>query len=492
MVQKSYLPEKTKRPKYQIMKLYRPTRYHLPFIFALTMLSACVGFHPAPERAPVDLPENFSIAGKQPNPVLWWHSFNDKELNQLIKRALRDNMDLKSVWERILEARAVAKQAGAELYPWLDISGGASHNTGRDQSKYFNQDTLSLEAMASYEVDLWGRIRKRKEAAMLDLAATEADLDTARITISSEVGLTYFQIQAIGQQLDIIARQIKDNQTSLDIISSMYEFGQTDILDTLQQKQALESTRAQWIKKNMDMRVQRNQLAVLLGIPPQDLKVDIKKRLPPIPPVPDTGLPIKLINRRPDCRSAFLRLRAANARLAQAVAEQYPRLSLTASAETDASRVNDLFENWIATIAANLLTPVFRGRSLEAEVEKREAAARQALFHYGSVVLNALREVEDALAKEAQQRRLLKNMEQRLQLSKSSLEQVKSQYEAGTVEFLRFLATELNKDSLEIKMIDEKLRLIEYRIALYRALAGHLPRAGIFPSAIDATQGYKR
>lgn len=453
-----------------------PARWAASFIFLLLgILSGCAGYHPSQEKPPLKMPEGFSLGGNQTSPALWWQAFGDDSLDSMEVQALSGNLDLKASWARIVEARAAAKQAGAELYPWLDTSAGATHKTMRNEGRYYNQDILSLGAMASYELDLWGRIRKGKEAAVMDMLAAEADLETARITVSSEIALTYFEILAVNRQLEIISRQIRDNRASLDIISALYEFGQTDILDTLQQKQAVEATIAQQIEKRMALGTLKNRLAVLLGKAPEELDVKTDKTLPDVPPLPDAGLPVELVNRRPDCRSAFFRLKAANARLAQAVAQQYPRFSLTASIETDSSRVNDLFENWIATLAANMLTPVFEGRRLEAEVEKMQAASRQALFHYGSTVLSALKEVEDALIQESHQRRLLENMEQRLELSRRSLQQIRDQYEAGTVEFLRFLATELNTDALETQLITERLSLIKYRIALYRALAGPIP-----------------
>jgi len=393
---------------------------------------------------------------------------------------------------RIEQARASAKKAGAELYPWLDVSGGIGHATTKDQGRYYNQDTISLGALASYEVDLWGRIRKGQEAAAMDVLAAEADLETARITVASELALTYFNMLSVNMQLDIIERQIKDNRASLDIISAMYDYGQTDILDTLQQKQVVEATVAEKIERQMNLEVLKNRVAVLLGRPPEGIKLDVAGKLPEVPSLPDSGVPAELLNRRPDCRSAFFRLKAANARLARAVAEQYPRLALTASFDTDSSRLNDLFENWMANLAANLLTPVFEGGRLEAEVEKRQAESRQALFDYGKTVLSALKEVEDALARESHQRSLLQNLRQRLELSRRSMQQVREQYEAGAVEFLRFLATELNADTLEIQEITEELKLIQNRIALYRALAGPLPHSGQAPGPETNLQALTR
>ena len=456
------------------------------------LASGCAGFHPAPEMAPTEIPSHFSRSGNHTAPARWWEAFGDQELQELEKQALSENLDIKSAWMRIDQARAAAKKAGAELYPWLDVSGGIGHTTTKNQRRYYNQDNIFLGAMASYEVDLWGRIREGREAAVMDVLAAASDLETARITVASELALTYFDIQAVKMQIDVIERQIQENTASLDIISAMYDYGQTDILDTLQQKQAVESTIAQKIEKEMKLEVLKNQIAILLGRPPEGIDLDTERKLPEVPPLPDSGVPAQLINRRPDCRSAFYKLKAANARLAQAVAEQYPRLALTASIETDSSRLNDLFENWVANLAANLLTPVFQGGRLEAEVEKKQSESRQALFDYGKTVLSALKEVENALARESHQRRLLQNMKQRLMLSKRSLEQVKRQYEAGTVEFLRFLATELNTDALETQVITEELKLIKDRIALYRALAGPLPYSQNHTGSEKKSQAFSR
>lgn len=463
------------------------------YIFLLAVsIYGCAGFHPAPETAPAEIPGHFSRSGNHTAPALWWQAFGDEKLQKLEKQAFSDNLDIKSAWMRIEQARASAKKAGAELYPWLDVSGGIGHTTNRDQGRYYNQDTISLGAMASYELDLWGRIRKGREAAAMDVLAAEADLETARITVASELALTYFDMLAVNMQLEVIERQIRDNRTSLDIISAMYDYGQTDILDTLQQKQAVEAAVARKIERQMNLEVLKNRVAVLLGRPPEGIKLDMERKLPEVPALPDSGVPAELLNRRPDCRSAFFRLKAANARLARAVAEQYPRLALTASFDTDSSRLNDLFENWMANLAANLLTPVFEGGRLEAEVEKRQAESRQALFDYGKTVLSALKEVEDALTRESHERSLLQNIRQRLELSRRSLQQVREQYEAGTVEFLRFLETELNTDALETQVITEELELIKNRIALYRALTGPLPHAGQAPGPGKNLQALSR
>ncbi len=456
-------------------------------ISILMVLSGCAGYHPAMESPPVEIPSEFSISGNMTAPVLWWQAFKDRQLMELEGRALTANMDVLSAWIRIEQAEAAARKAGAELYPWIDVSAGASHQTSRNGNRYENTDTLSLGAVASYELDLWGRIRKGREAAEMNVLAAEADLDTARITLSAELALAYFELQGTAMQLHVIQRQIKENLASLDIISAMYEYGQTDIIDTLQQKQAVESTKAQEIEKKKSIDLLKNQLAVLLGCSPGTIHIRQDAGLPSIPPLPDTGVPLDIVNRRPDCRSAFFRLKAANARLAQAVAEQYPRISLSASADTSASSTGDLFENWLATLAANILTPVFEGGRLKAGVEQAQAEARQALYDYGSTVLTAIREVEDALAREARQREILDNMEKRLELSRRSMEQITEQYKAGTVEFLRFLATELSTDTLETKVITEKLKLVEARIALYRAMAGPIT----VPSPASQDQGIR-
>ncbi len=439
----------------------------------VVLVGGCRGYHPAIEKIPVNVPDAFSLSGKGQMSSLWWQDFDDKALSNAISYALSNNFTVRSAFERINKASALVEEQRAPLFPWLDTGFHLEHITTKKQGRYINEDKLLLSGTVSYEVDLWSRIRAGLQAAQLDLIAQRADYDTARISLSSQVANAYFDIVALKQEKRIIDRQIKRNQASLLIIQDKYRFGQTDSLDLLQQQQLVQQNISKKIDVEKALASQKKRLMVLMGRPPvPSLELKTAASLPRLPPLPDTGLPISVIRRRPDCMQAFLRLKAANRRLAVAVAEQYPRLDLVADVETDSSAVKDLFENWIATLSANILGPIFHGGALAARVKVREAEARELLNQYGQVVIEAIREVEDGLQREKDLQKLIENLSHRLELARKTSSLLKEKYLAGDVEYLRFLTSQLNVDELERQLVSLRLELIKNRIALYKAIAG--------------------
>ena len=247
----------------------------------------------------------------------------------------------------------------------------------------------------------------------------------------------------------------------------------------LQQRQLVESTRGDRVLVESAVEVLVHQLAVLVGRRPGDLTVDAPRDLPHLPPLPRTGVPIERIRRRPDVRAAELRVQAADRQVAAALADQFPRLSLSVSAETSAARVRDLFDNWLAGMAANVVAPLLDGGLRRAEVRRTRAALSEKLNAYGQVVLAALQEVEDALSQEARQSQYVASLTRQLELSKQSTERTRDSYANGTMDFVRYLTTLLAHQRLQRSHLQAERQLVEYRIDLYRALAGSwpLPRA---------------
>ncbi len=454
------------------------------------IMGGCRGYHPAVEKIPVNVSDTFSFSGRGQMSILWWQDFGDKALSNAISYALSNNFTVLSAFERINKAKALVEEQRAPLFPWFDTGSQLEHITTKKQGRYINEDKLLLSGTVSYEVDLWSRIRAGLQAAQLDLIAQKSNYNTAMISLSSQVANAYFDIVALKQEGRIIDRQIKRNQASLLIIQEKYRFGQTDSLDLLQQHQLVQQNISKKIEVEKALASQKKRLMVLMGrppVPPYDLKTAVS--LPRLPPLPDTGLPISVIQRRPDCKQAFLRLKAANRRLAVAVAEQYPRLNLFADMMTDSSAVKDLFENWIATLSANILAPIFHGGALEARVKVKEAEARELLDQYGQVVVEAIGEVEDALQQEKDLQKLIENLSYRLELARKTSSLLKEKYLAGDVEYLRFLTSQLNVDELERELVSLKLELIKNRIALYKAIAGPFDFRGeeLFRTSANAT-----
>ncbi len=190
------------------------------------------------------------------------------------------------------------------------------------------------------------------------------------------------------------------------------------------------------------------------------------------------------MRRRPDVQSAFLVLQAADRELASAISDRYPRLTLQVSATSAGDSADQLFDDWVTAFGGDLLAPLFRGGALSAEVERREALKRQRLYEYGQTMLEALREVEDALILEQRQRQGLASLEQQVNLAQRSYEQLQVQYLNGAANYLDVLSALNQVQQLQRERLSARLTLVDYRIALYRALAGPLPA----PATTDNTQ----
>ena len=191
-----------------------------------------------------------------------------------------------------------------------------------------------------------------------------------------------------------------------------------------------------------------------------------------LPDLPRTGLPADLIRRRPDIRRAYYRILAADRRVAAAVADRFPRLSLSAQVTTSGERTRDLFDNWVSSLAANLLGPIIDGGTLAAEVDRTRAVASEKLHDYGQAVVEALGEVEDSLVREKRQLTYMDSLDVQLKLSGRAMERVRERYTKGAEDYLRVLDALLTHQKLQRTRLTASRDLVQYRIDLCRALGG--------------------
>lgn len=400
----------------------------------------------------------------------WWRGLNDEQLDRRIDTALANNFDLLAAWQRLSAARALARRARSDRAVDLD----ANASLGRDESLNNNNDetVIRLGLAASYEIDLWGRIDALADAQALRADATEADYRTAAISLTSSVALTWYQLAQTRLQLDMVEAQLETNQTFLGLLRDRFNAGLIRSADLVRQQQLVEATREQAILLRAQRAVLEHQLAVLEGRPPQTKSETAGASLPALHDPPDAGLPSELLQRRPDVRAALLRLEAADRDLAAAVSDQYPRLNLTASLQTVAERPTDLFEDWLASIAAGLVAPLLDGGERRAEVDRNQAIIQQRVAEYGQTVLRAFGEVEDALAQEAHQAERLASLNEQLRLANEAVDQLRTQFLNGVGDYLAVLTAVQDKQQLERDVITARLDRVAFRIALYRALAG--------------------
>lgn len=419
---------------------------------------------------PFESPENFSQAGDMEMPERWWTTFGNESLNSLVDSALNSNLNLISVWQQLIAARAVVDRESSYFFPDIDavLEGGIS----RPQPEFVGGENFQLGLTATYEIDLWGRIRHRLQAERYSTEATYADYRTAAISLSAEIVLTWFRLTAAHEQLTLAREQLETNESILDLMNARFGIGQVRAVDILRQRQLLEATRDQLIITETDVEVLQHRLAVLSGQPPRQALTFATDSLPEMPPLPETGIPVELVERRPDVQSAFYRLQAADREVAVAISNLYPRVNISFSTAIRSNDVNDLFQTWARSFAGSLLVPVVYGGRLRAEVRRTKAVKEQSFYEYGQAVLTAFQDVEDALVRERKHTDRIAVQEEQLHLSRQSYEQLRTEYFNGISNYLDVL-TELDQhQQLQREMITARLLLLEYRISLYRALAG--------------------
>ena len=441
----------------------------LPLVMVAAMVSACATAPPRQEL-PLQTAPAFSSADGLPRADRWWQDFADPRLSETIELGLSNNFSLLVVYERLREARAIAALEGAARSPTLDVGMDAGRRDGSDSEP---QDELSLGLEASYEVDLWGRIRSGIEAERLEAAAGAEDYQAAAVSLSAEIARTVYQLTEASSQLSLLESQLQTNRDVLQVIEGRFAIGQSGSADVLRQRRLVEATVEQQILTKVSIERLEHRIAVLLGSPPQARStLDRPEALPDVAELPEVGLPADLLQRRPDVRAATLRLESADASVAAAVKDQYPALSLGAAISSVAESPSGLFSSWLTSLTGRLLAPVFDGERRRRQVERTVAVRRQRVAEYGETVLAAFQEVEDALTQERYQVERIESLGKQLRLAETTYTELRNQYLNGVADFIDVLVALRDRQALERSILSARLLRIEHRIALHRAIAG--------------------
>ncbi|KAA2218371.1 efflux transporter outer membrane subunit [Maribacter flavus] len=419
---------------------------------------------------PIDNVQEFSTTGSIVLEDEWWTAFEDEQLNTLIDSALHSNMNLAAIWEQFRASKAVLRREASIKWPQIDASAQTARNF--PEPDFVGGENTQLGLATSYEVDLWGRIRTAVQAEKLRADASLFDYRTAAITLSSQIASTWYQLLVAKKQLEITEEQIAVNEDIIKLIRSRFVGGQIRAVDILRQAQLLESTKEQRIIFRTNVELLENQLAVLLGKQPQEPLELESQPLPQLDELPETGLPLELVRRRPDLQRSYTLLLAADRDMASAVKSKYPRLSLSARGQLRSNNFDNLFENWAYSIAGNLLAPLFYGGQLSAEVNRTEAIKRQRLYEYGQATLTAFLEVENGVTRDIMQKERLENIERQLDLAEKSNKQLRVEFLNGFSPYLDVLIGLDAEQQLRRDYLAAQLQQIQIRIDLYRALAG--------------------
>ena len=442
----------------------------------LLLCSSCAHTSRTKVEIAVDLPENYasgSVAGSV-STNLWWLSFEDNKLDTLIEEALGENFGLQQARYRLEQANAVARKAGAAQIPQLSLQGNAARAKSHIQTlagiDLQESNQFGLNLAASYELDLWGRVSASKRAATIDAQTARDNLETAAISLTAQLADAWYRLAAFNERLELLQAQIKNSKNQVILLEMRFNTGQATSLDVWQQREQLAALRTLKPRLEASIITVSHQLALLLGRTPNDNK-DLKpETLAKLPPLPKTGLPADLIENRPDVRAALNRVRAADERVAVAVADRLPALRLTASAGYSNTDSAELFDDLLWNIAGNIFAPVLDGGRRKAEADRAESAMKEQLAACGTILLTAMREVEDALVNESKQNETIERQQEQHEAARQTLKYAHFRYKRGLTEYLPVMNALNREQTLARIMVDTRQQRLSYRIQLQRAL----------------------
>lgn len=326
----------------------------------------------------------------------WWSRFGSAELDRLMAQALAANQDLAAALQRVEQARAGLRVAGATLVPTLDASGSLSEEVGRHSGRTDDSTGYGAQLRASYEVDLWGRNQAGVEAASERLAASAYDREALALVIQGDVAATYAGALAFKDRLTIARSNLALARELLGLIEAQYAEGRTSALEVAQQRLTVSTQEAAIPALEQQLRANENALAILLGRPPEGFHIEAASLTTLALPEVAAGQPADLLVRRPDIQKAEADLRAANADIGAARAAFFPTIDLSVEAAFT-GLLTAGSPTAAATLASGLVAPIFSGGALEGQLESSKARFAELVATYRQAVLVSLQEAEDAL-----------------------------------------------------------------------------------------------
>ena len=457
----------------------------LPFLLAATLAGCAAG--PDYVRPKVEAPAQYKELPPgwrtaQPSDMLprgqWWTMFGDTQLDALIGRIDISNQNLRIAEARLRQARALADQARAGLFPAVNVNGSATRakspslpNAPSFASGAVNNFSASLSA--SWEVDLWGRVRRSVEAGEAEAQASAADLEAARLSAQATLAQNYLSLRVADAGRRTLEETVEAYQRTVQLTRNRYAAGVAARVEVVQAEVQLRSAQAQLI----DVGVQRAQLehaiALQLGLAPASFAVasqTLAARMPPIP----TGLPSELLERRPDVAAAERRTAAANARIGVAQAAFFPTVTLSAATGSRTTDLADLFAapTHFWSLGAALTGPLFDAGLRRAQKEQALGVYDEEVATYRQTVLAGFQEVEDNLAA----LRILEEeaavQDEVVQSARQALDLTTNQYQAGVVSYLNVIVAQATLLANQRTQFDILGRRLTASVALIRALGG--------------------
>jgi outer membrane protein, multidrug efflux system len=454
-----------------------------PLALALLLTGCSVG--PDYLRPANWLPTAFSTSKPAPeksNPAVearWWTLFVDATLNDLVDQALQHNADLRTAIARVEQADAAAREAGAAFFPAIDAQAGGSNSKLSTRTATWSANspdilrTRSAALVTSYELDVWGRVRRSNEAARANLLASRYGRDAIRLSVAGLVSSTYLNLRALDARLLLTQESLRSREESARLVKAQVDAGQVSPLDQYQADGALAALQAQLAELRRDRALAEHQLALLTGNPQLTIATGDLRQMP-LPPQPPSGLPADLIDSRPDIRQAEQQLISANANIGVAKAGYYPRFTLTGSLGSESRTLSDLFGAGASTWSAGLglLMPILDFGRTTARVDQAKAVNEQSLIAWQNSLQTAYKEVRDALVRLREDGEMEAAQQVRADSARQALAIANTRYEAGYSGYLEVLeAQRSSNDALQAMIISRQARL-SAAVDLFKALGG--------------------
>ena len=454
-------------------------------LMALTFMLLIAGCTVGPDyvRPTVDTPPAFGNASRdarQAANAAWWEQFGDPALDALVAEALSGNRDIGIAAANIEQAAAVFTQTRSPLFPQAGYGGSVSRDRASetDSPLLFSvlpnpQTTHQTLASASWEIDLWGRIRRLSEAARAELLATEAAWQGVVLSLVSSVAGTYIQLLSLDGQHAVARRTLATYAETLRIFELRHKYGQVSGMTVAQARSQYEAAAAAVPQLESQIEQTENALSILLGRNPGPIRrgTDIHGlRLPAVP----AGLPSDLLANRPDIRQAEQRLIAANANIGAARALYFPAISLTGAFGFTSSELSDLFKGtsrfWNFT--GSLTGPIFRGGAIESGVRQAEAGRKAALLAYEKAIQSAFADVENSLAAQVKLTEQFAAEQRLVEANSEYVRLARLQFEGGYAPYSTVLQAEQQLFPSELDLVRTRAAQLTSLVNIYKAMGG--------------------
>lgn len=444
-------------------------------VFAIPFAGCMVG--PDFKKPQMELPETFRFSDDTSQEVVnlkWWELFKDPVLEELVNTALKENKDVRVAAARIEEARAALGFTRADMYPFIDVEAAASKGNFTGVRKSDTTDRTSfVNAVASWEIDLWGKLRRATESSRAQVLASEYGLRAVQISLISEVVRTYFLLLDFQQRLEIAERTLESRVESLHIIERRFEEGVIAEIDVNQAQIQKEIAAVEIPQNRRQIAQTEHALSILVGSLPREIKTGVGLYSQMIAPEIPVGLPSTLLQRRPDILAAEYTFKAQSELVGVAVALRLPSISLTGSLGVSSSELSNITsDGFVWSVGAGLFGPILNFNKNISRVKIEEARTKQALYHYEITVLGAFRDVSDALSAISTYSEEIESVRRQYDAAKNAEHLAKMRYDKGVSSYLEVLETERALFDVELQLSATTQQYYSSYVNLYSALGG--------------------